>query len=89
MTTTQPAAGPPAQLKETERVQAPIGGPGRGPFGGGMVGQKASTFAPSAKRLIGRMAPDRFKAGGRGRCSRSSAWASPRSVRRSWAAPPT
>ncbi len=65
MTTTQPAqpAGPPAQLKETERVQAPVGGPGRGgPFGGGMVGQKASTFMPSARRLVGRMAPDRFKA---------------------------
>src|SRR4051812_9417272 len=51
------------QLKETERVQAPVGGPGRGgPFGGGMVGQKASSFAPSARRLLGRMAPDRVKA---------------------------
>src|SRR6185436_8820447 len=49
------------QLKETERIQAGPG-PGRGPFGGGMVGQKASTFGPSAKRLIGRMAPDRIRA---------------------------
>ncbi len=48
------------QLKETERVvQGP--GPGRGPFGGGMVGQKAMTFGPSAKRLIARMRPDRGK----------------------------
>ncbi len=47
-------------LKETERVQG--GGPGRGPMGGGMVGQKASTFGPSAKRLVRRMQPDRTKA---------------------------
>jgi len=51
----------PAKLKETERVQAGPG-PGRGPFGGGMVGQKASTFKPSAKRLIARMAPERSRA---------------------------
>ena len=60
-TQTTPAAGG-GQLKETERVQAPVGGPGRGgPFGGGMVGQKASTFGPSAKRMIGRLAPERTK----------------------------
>jgi ATP-binding cassette, subfamily B, multidrug efflux pump len=48
-------------LKETERVvQGP--GFGRGPFGGGMVGQKSMTFGPSAKRLIGRMRPFRVKA---------------------------
>jgi ATP-binding cassette subfamily B protein len=58
---TKPAAQP-GQLKETERIQAGPGGPGRGPFGGGMVGQKASSFVPSAKRLVRRMAPDRFKA---------------------------
>ncbi|MCW2761416.1 MAG: transporter ATP-binding protein [Marmoricola sp.] len=57
---TPPAKG--GQLKETERIQAGPGGPGRGPFGGGMVGQKASTFGPSARRLIARMAPDRFRA---------------------------
>ncbi len=51
----------PAQLKETERVQAGPG-PGRGPFGGGMVGQKANDFRPSAKRLVRRMAPERNKA---------------------------
>jgi ATP-binding cassette subfamily B multidrug efflux pump len=50
------------RLKETERIQAGPGGPGRGPFGGGMVGQKASTFGASARRLVGRMAPDRFRA---------------------------
>ncbi|MEO5653229.1 MAG: ABC transporter ATP-binding protein [Marmoricola sp.] len=55
MTTPTPA------LKETERIQAGPG-PGRGPFGGGMVGQKASSFKPSAKRLVGRLAPDRARA---------------------------
>ncbi|RNL66185.1 ABC transporter ATP-binding protein [Nocardioides marmoriginsengisoli] len=59
MSDTKPAG----QLKETERVQAGPGGPGRGPFGGGMVGQKASTFKPSAKRLLARMRPYRIKAG--------------------------
>ncbi len=49
------------QLKETERIQAGPG-PGRGPFGGAMVGQKASSFGPSARRLVGRLAPDRAKA---------------------------
>jgi len=52
---------PAGQLKETERVQAGPG-PGRGPFGGGMVGQKAHQFGPSAKRLVRRMAPERNKA---------------------------
>ncbi len=49
------------RLRETERIQQGPG-PGRGPFGGGMVGQKASTFKPSAKRLIARLAPERTKA---------------------------
>ncbi|KRF16765.1 multidrug ABC transporter ATP-binding protein [Nocardioides sp. Soil797] len=48
-----------AKLKETERVVT-AGGPGRGP--GGMVGQKAMTFGPSAKRLVRRMRPYRVKA---------------------------
>jgi ATP-binding cassette subfamily B protein len=48
------------KLQETERVEAGPG-PGRGPFGGGMVGQKAATFWPSARRLLGRMAPERGK----------------------------
>jgi ATP-binding cassette subfamily B protein len=49
-------------FKETERIQAPMGGPGRGPMGGGMVGQKAMDFGPSARRLVARMRPDRGKA---------------------------
>ena len=48
------------QLEETERVEAGPG-PGRGPFGGGMVGQKASNFVPSTKRLMRRMQPERAK----------------------------
>ena len=50
------------QLKETERVEAGPG-PGRGPFGGGMVAQKASTFWPSARRLVRRMRPERARLG--------------------------
>lgn len=46
----------------TERIEAPQGGPGRGPMAGGMVGQKAMTFVPSARRLVGRMRPDRVPA---------------------------
>jgi ATP-binding cassette, subfamily B, multidrug efflux pump len=62
MTTTQ-AGGKPSgpmkePMKETERVVAGPG-PGRGPFGGGMVGQKSMSFGPSAKRLVRRMGPDR------------------------------
>ena len=53
-------SAPDGRLKETERiVQGP--GPGRGPFGGGLVGQKANTFKPSAKRLIGTMRPERLR----------------------------
>ncbi len=52
---------PVEKLKETERVQAGPG-PGRGPFGGGMVGQKANDFKPSAKRLVRRMGPEKNKA---------------------------
>jgi len=51
----------PKELKQTERIQAGPG-PGRGPFGGAMVGQKAMTFGPSARRLIRRMAPEKVKA---------------------------
>ena len=50
-----------SQMKETERVVAGPG-PGRGPMGGGMVGQKAMTFVPSTRRLVGQMAPERAKA---------------------------
>ena len=48
-------------MKETERVEAGPG-PGRGPFGGGIVGQKSMDFWPSARRLVGLMRPDRGKA---------------------------
>ena len=54
---TKPSSADKGQLKVTERVQ--MGGPGRGPMGA-MVGQKAMQFGPSAKRLIGRMAPYRL-----------------------------
>jgi ATP-binding cassette, subfamily B, multidrug efflux pump len=69
VTTTRPAGdtgdttGPvrvETELKETERVEAGPG-PGRGPFGGGMVAQKASRFGPSARRLMGRLRPERPK----------------------------
>ena len=63
MTTTAPSPGPAPKggtaMKQTERIEAPMGGPGRGPMGGGQVGQKAMTFKPSAKRLIRRMGPER------------------------------
>ncbi len=53
----------PAKLKETERVETASGPfPGRGPLGAGMVGQKASTFWPSTRRLMERMRPERAKA---------------------------
>ncbi|MEZ5094049.1 ABC transporter ATP-binding protein [Nocardioides sp.] len=56
-----PAPQARGEMKQTERItQGP--GPGRGPFGGGMVGQKAITFGPSAKRLVSRMAPSKVKA---------------------------
>ena len=52
---------PTTKLKETERVEAGPG-PGRGPMGGGQIGQKANDFKPSARRLLGRMRPERHKA---------------------------
>jgi ATP-binding cassette subfamily B multidrug efflux pump len=61
-TTAQEPSQKPGQMKETERVVAAGPTPGRGPMGGGMVGQKAMTFVPSAKRLARRMAPERAKA---------------------------
>ena len=50
------------EFAATERIEAPMGGPGRGPMGGGMVGQKAMEFVPSGKRLVSLMRPDRGKA---------------------------
>lgn len=49
------------ELQETERMVS-TGGPGRGPMGGGMVGQKAMTFGPSVRRLLGRLRPQRGRA---------------------------
>lgn len=51
----------PKKLQATERIEAPQGGPGRGPMGGGMVAQKAMTFGPSARRLVARLRPERSK----------------------------
>ena len=59
MSTSQKA--PAGAMKETERIQAGPG-PGRGPFGGGMVAQKSMSFGPSARRLVARMGPDRHRA---------------------------
>ncbi len=51
----------PGTLKTTERiVQGP--GFGRGPMGGGMVGQKAHDFKASTRRLLAGMAPERGRA---------------------------
>ncbi|QCX28605.1 ABC transporter ATP-binding protein [Nocardioides jishulii] len=47
---------PSGDLRTTERITGG-GGHGRGP--GGMVGQKASSFWPSGRRLVGRMRPER------------------------------
>ncbi|HEY0645277.1 MAG TPA: ABC transporter ATP-binding protein [Nocardioides sp.] len=59
--TKQEAPAQTGQMKETERVQSGPG-PGRGPMGGGMIGQKADTFWPSLKRLLARLRPERHKA---------------------------
>ncbi len=59
----EPTESPATQgtMKETERIVSGPG-PGRGPMGGGMVGQKADTFWPSLKRLFARLRPERTKA---------------------------
>ncbi|MGB0101015.1 MAG: ABC transporter transmembrane domain-containing protein, partial [Nocardioides sp.] len=62
MTAPSETGGRKQEFAATERIEAPQGGPGRGPMGGGMVGQKAMDFLPSAKRLVARMRPDRGKA---------------------------
>jgi len=61
MTTSTSQEQPTGTIRETERIEAGPG-PGRGPFGGGMVGQKAGDFGPSAKRLVGRLRPERVRA---------------------------
>lgn len=62
MTATTPPPKGGAAMKQTERIEAPMAGPGRGPMAGGMVGQKAQTFKASARRLARRMAPERNRA---------------------------
>ncbi len=47
-------------MKRTERIEAPRG---RGLGMGGHVGQKAMTFGPSLKRLLGHLRPHRVKVG--------------------------
>ena len=62
--TSAPSSAPVSKgkaLAATERIESNAPMPGRGPMGGGMVGQKAMTFGPSAKRLIARMRPERSK----------------------------
>lgn len=46
-------------MKETERVEAPQG-PGHR-FMGGQLGQKAISFGPSLRRLVGHLRPERVK----------------------------
>ncbi len=46
---------PPKVMQRTERVRVG-GGPGHGPPG--MVGQKAQSFGPSLRRLLGRLRPE-------------------------------
>ncbi|MGK2874476.1 MAG: ABC transporter ATP-binding protein [Nocardioides sp.] len=48
------------ELKVTERISRG----GGGPMGGGMVGQKASNFKGSLRRLLTRLAPQRLKLAG-------------------------
>lgn len=56
-----PKTGQNGQMKKTERIVRPQGGPG--PMGaGGAVGDKAMNFVPSAKRLLRRMAPYKLHA---------------------------
>jgi len=48
----------PPTMKKTERVEVRGGGHGGGPFGSGMVGQKAMHFGPSMRRLTKRLRPE-------------------------------
>jgi len=55
------ATAPPAKTGAAAPPRPPMRGGGGGPFGGmgGMPVQKAMRFGPSAKRLLGRLRPDR------------------------------
>ena len=50
----------PKKMKETERITGQMG-PGRGPHGGGMVGQKSQNFRESGKRLLNQLRPEQLK----------------------------
>ncbi len=61
MSTAQAAKGQSAEDRATIRNAAPRRGPGGGPFGGmGMPAEKSLNFGPSAKRLFGRLRPERL-----------------------------
>jgi ATP-binding cassette subfamily B protein len=47
-------------MQKTERISGQMG-PGRGPHGGGMIGQKSLDFRASGKRLAGSLRPERVK----------------------------
>jgi ATP-binding cassette subfamily B multidrug efflux pump len=52
----------PPTMKKTERIEVQGGGHGRGgPFGSGMVGQKAMQFGPSMRRLVKLLRPEIVK----------------------------
>jgi ATP-binding cassette subfamily B protein len=48
-------------MHRTERIRGGPMGHGRGPMGGTMIGQKSMDFGPSARRLAGRLRPERRK----------------------------
>ena len=50
----------PKTMQKTERISGQMG-PGRGPHGGGMIGQKSLDFRASGKRLAGSLRPERVK----------------------------
>ena len=58
--TASPRGRAPATMRETERVSGQMG-PGRGPHGGGMIGQKSMDFRGSARRLIAQLRPERAR----------------------------
>jgi len=50
----------PKKMKETERITG-HNVPGRGPHGGGMVGQKSQNFRESGRRLLNQLRPERIR----------------------------
>ncbi|HET8589225.1 MAG TPA: ABC transporter ATP-binding protein [Nakamurella sp.] len=57
----EPPAPPQESDAETLKKQSRSGGRGHGPWGGAAPTEKAMNFGPSARRLIGRLAPQRGK----------------------------